>query len=71
MTGSEESTSFCEQKEAKNFDYVKHLVPIVAAPTGIKVFCFFFSKKKRFLSKQIFLVRENGMNAALFLASIC
>jgi hypothetical protein len=52
------------KNKQKNFNYLKHLVPIVAAPKESKVFCFFFSKKKRFLSKQVFIARENGMNAA-------
>jgi hypothetical protein len=47
----QESTSFCKQKEAKKL-YQFDVAPAGATQTrsGPKVFCFFLSKKKRFLS---------------------
>jgi hypothetical protein len=43
---------FCEQKRSKkNFDLLGALASARdPAPAGAKVFCFFFSKKKRLLS---------------------
>jgi hypothetical protein len=46
----EGSASFFEKKEAKKLSFTAGLGALMPAPAGAKVFCFFFSKKKRFLS---------------------
>jgi hypothetical protein len=43
------STRFFEKKRGKKLLLLGALSPLVPAPAGAKVFCFFFSKKKRFL----------------------
>jgi hypothetical protein len=47
---SEASPSFCEQKEAKKLCPCGWWHDRRLIPQDSKVFCFFFSKKKRFLS---------------------
>jgi hypothetical protein len=46
----EGSASFFEKKEAKKLSFTAGLGALMPAPAGPKVSCFFFSKKKRFLS---------------------
>jgi hypothetical protein len=46
------STSFCKQKEEKNFDELKRLASIVTNPTGIRSFLLFFSKRSACLRFQ-------------------
>jgi hypothetical protein len=46
----EASASFCEQKEAKKLYFIWTEALQRPRPRGAKVFCFFFSKKKLFLS---------------------
>jgi hypothetical protein len=43
------STRFFEKKRGKKLLLLGALSPLVPAPAGAKVFCFFFSKKKRIL----------------------
>jgi len=39
---------FLKKKKQKNFRYLGALPGVCHRPQGAKVFCFFFSKKKRF-----------------------
>jgi hypothetical protein len=47
---AEEESSFCEQKEAKKLHPFAPALAHLALRKRTKVFCFFFPKKKRFLS---------------------
>ncbi len=50
VEGSKEESSFSEEKEAKRLLPVSHRMRTTFGVQWAKVFCFFFSKKKRFLS---------------------
>jgi hypothetical protein len=41
---------FVNKKEAKKTSVLGAVAMVVSRPAGPKVFCFFFSKKKRFLA---------------------
>jgi hypothetical protein len=48
--GEERKRFFFEKKNQKTFISLGPLYPEMPQPKGSKVFCFFFSKKKTFLS---------------------